>query len=168
MSKLWFVSDMHFGHANIIKYCQRPFESVEEMDQSLVDRWNQVVAAEDTVYCLGDMAFHNYHRIGELKGRKHLVPGNHDHEREKKVYPYFETVMDELSYIKVEGVKVVLCHYPLESWKRDCRIHLHGHSHGESRKVKWRMDVGVDATRLYRPLSWSELMSRVSDDVSAS
>lgn len=161
MNNPWFVSDLHIGHTNIIRYCNRPFESVEEMDQAIVNNWNRFVIETDVVYCLGDMAFHNYERLGELKGIKKLIPGNHDHEREKKIFPYFDEILDELSYVKVGDLKLVLCHYPLESWKRDCRYHLHGHSHGESRDVTRRMDVGIDATKLYRPIRLDEILEKI-------
>ena len=155
---VWFVSDIHFGHNNIISYCQRPFSSVEEMDQTLVDNWNAVVSPTDAVYCLGDMAFHNYERISQLKGRKILIPGNHDHERAKKVFPHVQEVADEITYLKIsKELRFVLCHYPIESWRREYKIHLHGHSHGTSMRRMNRLDVGIDATKLYRPINIDEL-----------
>ena len=84
--KIWFTSDPHYYHANVIKYCDRPYGSVEHMNESLIANWNAVVAPEDTVYCLGDFSFAP--RPVELfsqrlNGTKYLVPGNHD-----PIHPY--------------------------------------------------------------------------------
>ena len=160
MQNIWFVSDLHFGHNNIIDYCKRPYDSVEEMDQALVDNWNTVVNKADKIYCLGDMAFHNYERISQLNGHKILTPGNHDRERDKKVFPHVQEVTQEVHYLKIDKERrFVLCHYPFESWRREYRIHLHGHAHGTSQKKPFRLDVGVDATKLYRPINLDELES---------
>jgi calcineurin-like phosphoesterase family protein len=78
----WFTSDLHLGHANIIGYCDRPFESVEEMNQALIDNWNSHVADGDTVWVLGDVAMGKLREtlplVGQLNGHKILLPGNHD------------------------------------------------------------------------------------------
>lgn len=83
---IFFTSDQHFWHANVIKYCNRPFGNVEEMNEQMVRNWNQTVGPDDTVYCLGDFSFafrsvELYSR--RLNGTKLLVPGNHD-----PVHPY--------------------------------------------------------------------------------
>lgn len=81
MPNTFFTSDFHFWHANIIKYCNRPFKSVEEMNEELIRRYNSVVSPDDTVYVLGDfaMAFRPVETITpRLNGKKYLVPGNHD------------------------------------------------------------------------------------------
>src|SRR4051812_27561867 len=78
----WFTSDLHFGHRNIIGYCDRPFRDVDAMDAALVERWNEVVAPDDIVWVLGDVAMGRIERslalVGGLHGTKHLVAGNHD------------------------------------------------------------------------------------------
>ena len=78
---IWFTSDHHFGHANIIKYCERPFNSVGHMNASMIGSWNGVVASDDTVYYLGDFAMQP-HLVAEilpqLNGKKLLIAGNHD------------------------------------------------------------------------------------------
>jgi calcineurin-like phosphoesterase family protein len=168
-SDMWFVSDMHFGHTNIIDFCNRPFAAVEEMDEALVANWNGCVGANDKVFHLGDWAFHNYERIGQLKGNIISVPGNHDHERAKKILPYLPNgFANEVEYLKIDKERrFVLCHYPFAAWRREYRYHLHGHMHGtlhkelfgtELRSNPYRLDVGVDATRKYRPLHLDEVM----------
>ena len=81
------VSDTHFNHANIIKYCSRPFESIEQMNEELIKRWNNTVAKDDIVYHLGDFAFGSKEQLkeilGRLNGRVRLVMGNHDHKKGK-------------------------------------------------------------------------------------
>ena len=83
MKGIWFTSDTHFSHANIIKYCHRPFASVEEMDEQLVSRWNAAVGPNDTVYHLGDFAVGDgkrfAKRVSRLNGRIKILPGSHDH-----------------------------------------------------------------------------------------
>jgi len=164
MNNIWFVSDMHFGHKNMLPYCNRPFESIEEMDQALVDNWNAEVKPTDTVYHLGDWAFHNYERIGQLNGFIHSVPGNHDHERAKKLLPFLPNgFTEEIHYLKLDKERrFVLCHYPIESWRREYRYHLHGHSHGTLGVHANRLDVGIDATKLYRPEHVDDVMQRMT------
>ena len=79
----WWTSDHHFGHANIIRYCTRPFADVDEMNDAMVDRWNDVVADSDEVWIIGDLVMgalteNLSHHVSRLRGRKILVPGNHD------------------------------------------------------------------------------------------
>lgn len=160
----FFVSDTHFGHRNIISHCQRPFASVEEMDEALVENWNKTVHPNDTVYHLGDWAFSNYERIGQLNGCIHTVPGNHDHERLKKLQPYLTNILPEVHYLKVDRtLGFVLCHYPFETWRREYRYHLHGHTHGTGVPRENRLDVGVDATRLYRPINLDEVLTLIKE-----
>lgn len=162
MSDIWFVSDTHFGHKNIIKYCGRPYADTGEMDAALLDNWNKVVKPEDTVWHLGDVAFHNHEIIGQLNGFINLVPGNHDHERRKKVEPFVDKWHDEVVYLEIDSKrKFTLCHYPFESWRREYPFHLHGHSHGTAGVHRVRLDVGVDATKLMRPMHIDEVMQNI-------
>lgn len=163
MKNIFFVSDMHFGHNNIIEYCKRPWASVPEMDEALVYAWNDVVGHNDTVYHIGDWAFHNYQRIGELYGNIISVPGNHDHERAAKILPYLPNgFTEEVHYLKIDKEhRFVLCHYPFESWRREYRYHLHGHTHGTAGIHHNRLDVGIDATKLYRPIHLDDLMQNM-------
>jgi calcineurin-like phosphoesterase family protein len=128
---IYFTSDLHFWHANIIKFCNRPFSSVEDMNEAMVRNWNAVVQPEDTVYCLGDvaMAFRSIELYSQrLNGTKYLVPGNHDfcHSYHKKgrnlknrqewVAKYEALgwkVLPEQTTLEIPGVATVnLCHHP--------------------------------------------------------
>jgi calcineurin-like phosphoesterase family protein len=128
---IYFTSDPHFGHANVIKYCNRPFASVEDMTRALITNWNEVVTADDTVYCLGDfsLATRSVEAITpKLNGIKLLVPGNHDYchsyhkkarneENRKKWIAQYEAwgwkVLSEQMTLDIPGVATVnICHHP--------------------------------------------------------
>lgn len=163
---IWFTSDTHFGHANIIGFCSRPFANVTEMDRLLIEEWNSCVHPDDTVYHLGDFSFrrpsHTTAILTRLHGRKHLIRGNHDKQIDKwnNIGDVgFRTVSDYLK-ISAGNRTVIMCHYPIESWDGAHRgnIHLHGHSHGGMKtKHKGRLDVGVDCHN-YRPISIDEVV----------
>lgn len=163
MTQRTFVcSDTHFGHANIIRYCDRPFKSVEHMDEELIARWNARVTSEDIVYFLGDFAFSPVWRIRQIFEQLNfekciIVPGNHDRTLLEMWHQPFDTfvprveLVDQLHDIRVEGKHFVLCHYPMAEWNGSHRgsIHLHGHCHGSKGKHKTqpmpgRYDIGVD------------------------
>lgn len=86
---VWVTSDHHFGHVNVIKYCDRPFRTVEDMDQTMIDRWNEVVRPGDTVYHLGDFAFGKGEALAEYRrrlcGDVILIRGNHDRRSRAKL-----------------------------------------------------------------------------------
>jgi calcineurin-like phosphoesterase family protein len=173
MGMVWFTSDTHFGHENIIKYCDRPFASREEMDQAIVERWNLVVKPSDTVYHLGDFAFTRTREFTErllkaLHGKIHLVPGGHD-GKHVRTASGFERIHERLDTITVFDKTVAVCHYPLMAWDRSRygSWMLHGHVHS---KVEWghtrivwrrgkpilRADVGVDAWD-FAPASFEQI-----------
>jgi len=86
---IFFIADMHLGHANIIKHCDRPFSSVEEMDEHLISAWNKSVRPNDSVYILGDLIFRSTASpdsyLSRLRGKKHLILGNHDKDWIRKL-----------------------------------------------------------------------------------
>lgn len=128
---IYFTSDTHYYHNNVIKYCSRPYQSVEEMDEALIKNWNDVVRPEDTVYVLGDfsLSFRAVELISSrLMGNKILIPGNHDfcHTYNKKsrnpagwakwIGKYEEfgwKVLPEIETIEFSGIGIFkLCHHP--------------------------------------------------------
>jgi calcineurin-like phosphoesterase family protein len=128
MSNRWFTSDTHFGHANIISFCDRPFADFEEMDEALIANWNSVVGDDDVVYHMGDVAMGKWDRwegiFNRLNGYKILVVGNHDRvfkgantktqEKFAGFYDdWFDEVDDSLSHaILANGTRVKLSHFP--------------------------------------------------------
>ena len=83
--KVWFTSDLHFWHKNICKYCGRPYETVEQMNEGIVNNWKQVVKYDDTVFVLGDLGFCGIEKlraeIGQLPGQIYVIQGNHDKKK---------------------------------------------------------------------------------------
>lgn len=151
----YYIADQHFGHDNIIEYDNRPFDSVEEMDQYMIDAHNSVVTDDDDVFFVGDFAYwnekpHTWY-LERLKGKKHLVLGNHDVKlmRDSVSLDYFKTV-DKMRFIKDGNEEVVLCHYPMLKWfgSRDGHYHIHGHNHtriDESSDILKNMDRALNA-----------------------
>lgn len=164
---IYFTSDLHLGHQNVIRLCQRPFRDVEQMNATLLQRWNEVIKSHDTIYILGDLTMklsldEANHMISQLKGKKILVRGNHDKKYDEKL---FEEICD-YKELKYQKHFFVLSHYPFLEWNHSFRgaIHLHGHQHhdatyNQSMKKQgiYRYDVGVDAHD-YRPISIDEIL----------
>lgn len=158
----FFTADTHFGHLNIIKYCNRPFDLEDEMTAELIKRWNEIVGNNDLVYHLGDFAFGSadYARWvrNQLKGRIILIRGNHEKPalEAHKRWHIFEEVRDYLT-TEVNGTSVVLSHYPFRSWDKMHRgaLHFFGHVHGKLDRdlLPGSLDVGVDSNNFY---PWSE------------
>lgn len=159
----WFTSDTHFGHANIVGYCRRPFRDVHQMDRVMIRRWATLVEPDDVVYHLGDFCWGGPGRMEKLltllPGRKHLIRGNHDPKltRCAKVDGW-EWVLD-YHEVELDGYQVVMSHYPITEWNGyfGGSLHLHGHCHGTRPAPDLRrMDVGVDVYD-FRPISWQHV-----------
>ena len=167
----YFTSDQHFGHFNIIRLCNRPFISLDEMNETLLARWNAKVKAEDTVYILGDLFFRAATVepvLKSLNGRKHLVLGNHDHSwtNRVKLDDYFESVQT-LKEINADGRIMTLCHYPMLSYPQARRgWMIYGHIHNNVRDDYWPLIVrrprllnaGVDVNN-FVPVTFDELVA---------
>lgn len=169
---IWFTSDPHFGHANVIDYCDRPFASVDHMDAALIKSYHARIGPDDTVWCLGDFSFHKGPRtksiLASLPGTWHLVQGNHD--KGGTISAGFASVQwfKRLTapHALPDGTPpIVMSHFPFLTWWGSHRgsTCLHGHAHGNlppSPGVR-RLDVGVDAqyqrTRKYEPISLEEV-----------
>lgn len=134
-----YVSDLHFGHENVIAFDNRPFETIEEMDRSLIEFWNQKVQKEDNVYIVGDFAYRNKKPeewyLKQLKGHKHLIIGNHDTRLLKNdtAMAYFESV-DKMMHVTDERHQICLCHFPIAEWNGFHKGHWHifGHYHNKT------------------------------------
>ncbi len=141
---IFFISDTHIGHAAIIHLCNRPFESVEEMDETLVSNWNSRVGNGDTVYFLGDLFFkasadHVREVLASLKGKKHLIIGNHDHSwmTPELLKEHFLTV-DHILNVSTCGHNLFMCHYPIVDWGSSTKLwQIHGHIHGNRNQDYW-------------------------------
>jgi calcineurin-like phosphoesterase family protein len=173
MSKIFFTSDTHWGHKNIIRFCNRPYATVEEMDEALINNWNSVVGDNDTVYHLGDMFFTNMTRAADimnrLNGNINIVLGNHDKviRANRPLREKFSMIMDDLDEISIDNYHIVLCHYPMMSWDNASRgsIQCHGHIHKTdndyTQQGKRQWDVGVDNNH-YFPVSWDDIKAKMT------
>lgn len=170
MTKVWYTADTHFGHARIIELCGRPFASVEEMDQTIIDNFNAVIADDDILWILGDVALgrldDSLARVAQLKGRKRLVPGNHDRVfegyhskgvKERDVERYEAAGLSIYSHSVVNRFGWTLCHFPDQGDSGDeerfakyrpqpypWRLLVHGHVHEKWKTRGHRVNVGVD------------------------
>ena len=168
---IYYISDLHFGHRNVIGMDGRPFETIEEMDEILIWHWNKRVTDEDDVYIVGDFAYRNGNTaswyLRQLKGRKHLVIGNHDHLtiQDAKAMEYFTSV-EKMDSVIDNDRKVSLCHFPVAEWngKRHGGYHVHGHLHNRRDEVfefMSRYDKALNAGCMlngYRPVTLDELI----------
>ena len=166
MTNVWFTSDTHFGHENIIQYCGRPFGTTDLMDEYLIQMWNERVKPEDTVYHLGDVAMGQkkywHEKLAQLQGTKFLIPGNHDPITFHQEMGIFEVLTGGPRTLKIEGLpRLIAGHFPMAAWDHQSQgaVHIHGHSHGSSVDSYHRIDVGVDCWD-YKPISWEEIDAR--------
>lgn len=161
----FYTSDTHFFHRNIIRYSNRPFASVEEMNEEMVRRWNARVQPRDIVYHLGDVSFGRIeptrNLLDRLNGIIHLCPGNHD-PRELQRLDRWESV-EHYREIYDSNRKVILLHYGMRVWNKSHHgsLHLYGHSHGSLPGNNQSLDVGVDCWD-YRPVTLKEIMERMA------
>lgn len=168
----FYIADTHFFHRRILAMCGRPFASIDEHDEAIVSRWNSVVRDDDIVYHLGDFAFHlglNSERIRglffRLKGRKHLIIGNHDVDKRGDLHPTLAGLdwaarPEHALRTKDGGHDVWLSHYAARTWP--CSgygaVHFFGHSHGKLPGVGRSRDVGVDLPDVdFTPRTFDEL-----------
>lgn len=162
----YYISDLHLFHNRILEKFNRPFSSVEEMHEMIINNWKNKVKADDTVYILGDVGMYHPKEIGNilnnLPGHKILITGNHDF---KNIHSgSYKKVFDKItSYLEIEdnGRNVILFHYPIEDWNgKYCEYyHLHGHIHNNedslSQKER-RFNVSAEVVD-YTPVSLDEL-----------
>lgn len=180
--KIFFTSDTHFFHNNIIKYTNRPFKNVNEMNEELIKRWNSVVPKDGIVFHLGDVSLtakegdlHNI--LSKLNGTKYLIVGNHEQNvlESELIMKHFEDIVDlaeitikdeEITYGKQQ---IVMCHYPMVVWNGSHRgsWQLFGHVHGmlSNKGVIQHpvtsMDVGVDCHN-YTPISYQQVKEQIT------
>lgn len=155
---VWFTADHHLSHANVIRHGGRPFATVEQMNESLIQAWVDRVKPGDRVYHLGDVTWGRFEEIVDrLPGQLFLIMGNHDSQKTAKHSRWIWS--RDAAYIKVEGQRIHMSHYAFETWRNSHygSWHLHGHSHGSLPPRGRRMDVGVDTHCEYAPYSFEEV-----------
>lgn len=167
MSDTFFTSDQHYDHKNIIKYCDRPFADIDEMNETLVQNHNKMVTNQDTVYHLGDFVFKSHPKewLDRLNGKRHiLILGNHDHHRIKALHEAFDEVYD-VKMVQVQNDSIWLSHYAHLVWpQRHYGVyHLFGHSHGNVKGIKGSLDCGVDSHG-FMPIPWEDLKNVIDNE----
>ena len=169
---IYYIGDTHFGHANVIKHDGRPFETVEEMDEAIIRNWNRRVQKDDDVYVLGDFCFRNTEScswyLQKLKGRKHLIVGNHDSKllKDEKALSMLDSV-DHMTVIRDNGKQITLCHYPMASWdgSHHGSWHIYAHIHnndGPVTRYMFSLSHAVNAgcmIHYYAPVTFEELVT---------
>ncbi len=169
---IWFTSDTHFGHARVLEFSERPWDTIQQMNEAIVANINDRVAVDDELYILGDYSFKMtvqdaYQLRKKIRCRRvHLVPGNHDKDWSQPAVAGAFIVEPMIATLKVDGLKIILSHFPIADWPgmSHASWHLHGHIHssGEAynlynrRQGLLRYDVGVDANG-YAPVSLDEI-----------
>ncbi len=166
----YFTADSHFGHAAIIKLCNRPFAGLTEHDQALIEAWNSVVQPSDTVWHLGDFAYKQSPKLirrifDQLHGTKHVILGNHDTKGPAK-----RTGTEQLPWasqqhyaeVVEDGQRIIMFHYGMRTWPgMHCgSVHLYGHSHGRLPGTRQCIDVGVDNIG-FVPQTWPQIRARL-------
>lgn len=168
---IYFISDTHFHHSNIIKYCNRHFKDINE---TIISNWNSIITKDDVLYHLGDFCLSNDDEIknifNRLNGNKILIRGNHD----RKPVKFYENIgFGVLTHapIVLDEYKLMLSHVPLPDVKiKDGYINLHGHIHNKKISDDYpknysenrHINLSVDVTN-YKPISLDEIRSKNND-----
>jgi len=189
MSNIFYTSDLHFSHTNILTYCNRPWDSVLEMNEGLIDNWNSVVGADDITYIIGDVCMGRRDEtvplVSRLNGRKILIPGNHD-----DCHPMYASrnnfvrrcvlYSEHMEITEVQGVidtppVASVCHFPFAGsgdhtdeeryteWRPvdHGQWLIHGHIHDLWKQNGRMINVGVDVWD-YRPVHTDQLLELMS------
>lgn len=189
---IWFTSDLHFHHSKVINFCNRPYKSVDEMNEALIHNWNKKVSKKDIVYVLGDFAFCGKDKmqaiLSRLNGTKILITGNHDKPAHYMLEAGFDKVFENHKiYLNDAGerIPIYLSHFPYKlPWyiKLKCKLLrkrvdyryeykrmqndgtwlLHGHTHSKDKVRKNMIHVGVDAWN-YEPISHKEIVRLIKE-----
>ena len=170
----YYTSDLHLGHENILKQ-RTMFTDIEEMNSFLIEKWNKKINNNDEVYILGDFSYrsktpvHKY--LEKLKGKKHLIVGNHDADWLKKISvedksKYFLSI-EHMKVLKTNKIKITLCHYPMLSYPQARRGYMiYGHIHNNTGDDYWplimrrprMLNAGVDVNG-FEPVTFEELVA---------
>lgn len=167
MTKTFFIADLHLGHTNIIKYCDRPFKTVEQMNVELILRWNQTVNKSDIVFFLGDFGFGNAEQIIEwgrqLNGNKSIILGNHD---TKSPDVYHEAGFRFISkYPILWNGYFILSHKPVFITESSPYFNIYGHVHNNPSYVDFSHNsFCVSAERVdYKPITYEEIQRSINE-----
>jgi calcineurin-like phosphoesterase family protein len=168
--EIWFTSDLHIGHKNIIKFTGRPFASIEDMNEHIIKWFWENVKPGDTVYNLGDFIFGRQEYATSFLDRlpkfnHRFIYGNHDkviEDNESHFRKYF--TINDILYKSINGHKIMMCHYPMRGWRSSGRgsYMVHGHEHGNMKPYGRSVDIGFDSPYItgkaeHRPFTFDEV-----------
>lgn len=176
-TKIWLTSDLHFGHNREFIYKPRDFDSIEEMNETLIANFNEVVDPDDIVYILGDLTLGDYEAgkqcLMQLNGNIHVILGNHDTDNRVKIYQDFGWTVSYAELIHWGPYHFFLSHFPCitsnlekESLKQ-CTLNLYGHTHQKTNffnDMPFMYHVGVDSHENY-PVSLDEILNDMKNEV---
>ena len=168
----FYISDLHLGHKNVIRFDNRPFADVQEMDRVILQLWNTRVQRDDHVYIVGDFTYKGTVKpeeyLRKMRGHKHLIIGNHDRDllHNDAAMSYFDSADHILFLLDEEYRQIVLCHYPMAEWAGSRRdswlIYGHIHSHRDETyafmKTRERALNAAACINHYMPVSFAELL----------
>lgn len=169
---IYLISDTHFNHKNIIKYCKRPFKNVQEMNNKLISNWNNIIKNEDKIYHLGDFALGRKEDVFDiakkLNGIKYIVRGNHD-KWNAKTYEEMGFIVLKNAPIKLNEYRLLLSHFPvLDKQIPNGYINIHGHIHNNKLyeciekydpklySIDKHLNISCDVTE-FKPISIEEI-----------
>ena len=163
MIETWITADTHFNHKNIIKYCNRPFETVEKMNEIMIENWNKCVRKDDIVFHLGDLGFGKQENlkpiIDRLNGKKYLIQGNHDRLTKTQYKELGFEWIKYKSYMFLSDVKILFTHRP-PIWSQNIDsnlLYIYGHVHGKGSNKINQIDIGTD-TNNFTPYNLNDLI----------
>ena len=182
---IFFTADLHFGHKNVIKFDNRPFESIEEMNETIIENWNNKVPKDGIVFFLGDLSFISLKQtealFSRLNGTIHIINGNHDSWKviSKLGIASIQNMLElkvldsDVTNDRFNGYQpITLCHYPIMVWDKHHAgaWHLHGHCHhnlsntetGLTYYLRKVIDVGTNGHN-FTPLSYQEVKGIMKD-----
>jgi len=161
---IWFTADYHLSHQNIIKYCNRPFSNVKEMNATIIKNLESKIKQGDTLYFLGDLSFKKdvallfFETFADIE--IHFIIGNHDHTDVINLAEEYCSSISRLKEIQIENQSITLCHYALRVWNKShySTWQLQGHSHGNLDPLRYQYDVGIDNNNFYH-ISFQQIKS---------
>ncbi len=160
---IWFSGDYHLSHKNIIQYCNRPFKSVDEMDNTIFMNLQTSVKSGDILYFLGDLTFDEYIAEDFFKNFRHIkiyfIPGNHDSKEVITIASEYCISVSELMDIVIENQPITLCHYAMRVWNKSHfnAWQLYGHTHATLDPLGKQYDVGIDNNN-FMPVSFEKIV----------
>jgi calcineurin-like phosphoesterase family protein len=169
----WFTADFHLSHQNIIRYCNRPFENVKQMNETILINLEESLLQGDILYYLGDLTFKEavakdfFKRFNKFE--IHYIIGNHDNSKVLKIAKNYCKSVSNLKDVEIEGISITLCHYAMRVWNKSHfnAWQLFGHSHATLSPIGKQYDIGVD-NNSFKPVSFEQLeiiMAKLPDNI---